>query len=105
MSCILKERWATGRRGSSIVRSALLALRARAALRRRDLGTALGFSRAAAEVAVEEHIPLMAVLAGRALGSEEGDEMGREACEQMGRPLEVVLQELDQAQGESLSRP
>ena len=96
------DRWPMG---SSIVRSAHLALRARVAVRSGDLGTAAGFSRAAARVAVEEHIPLMAVLAGRERGGEEGNEIVREACEQIGRPLEVVLQELDQAQGESLSRP
>ena len=93
------ERWPTG---SSIVRSAHLALRARVAVRRGDLGTAVGFSRAAAQVAVEEHIPLMAVLAGRERGGEEGGEAARKACEQMGRPLEVVLQELDQAEVECL---
>ena len=62
-------------------------------------------AQAAARVAVEEHVPLMAVLAGRELGGEEGEETRQKACEQMGRPLEVVLQELGQAQGESLPRP
>ena len=49
--------------------------------------------RVAAQVAVTEHIPLLAVLTGREF-DEEGARWMVEACETMGRPLDAVLQEL-----------
>ena len=58
------------------------------------------FARAAVQVAMEEHVPLMAVLAGRDCGGEEGALFMKSACEKMGRPLDVVLHELDQARGD-----
>ena len=55
-------------------------------------------------MAVEEHIPLMAVLTGREFG-EEGVMLMEAACEKMGRPLDVVLQELAWARGEGPEQP
>ena len=51
------DRWP---QGSSLVRCAHLALRSRVAARRGGRAAALGFARAAVDVAIEEHIPLMA---------------------------------------------
>ena len=84
------DRWP---RGSSIVRCAHLAMRSRVAARRGGRGCAMDFARAAAQVAVEEHVPLMAVLTGREFG-EEGIVFMEDASVTMGRPLDVVLQEL-----------
>ena len=84
------DRWP---RGSSLVRCAHLALRSRVAARRGGRGSAMEFARTALQVAVEEHVPLMAVLTGREFG-EEGVMFMEDACEKMGRPLDVVLQEL-----------
>ena len=84
------DRWP---KGSSIVRCAHLALRSRVAARRGGRGSAREFARAAVQVAVAEHIPLLAVLTGREFG-EEGVMFMEEACKKMGRPLDVVLQEL-----------
>ena len=84
------DRWP---KGSSIVRCAHLALRSRVAARRGGRGAAREFARAASQMAMEEHVPLLAVLTGRESG-EEGVTCMDEACETMGRPLGVVLQEL-----------
>jgi len=84
------DRWP---KGSSLVRCAHLALRSRVAARRDGPAAALGFARAAVDVAIEEHIPLMAVLTEQKFG-EEGITFVEDACEKMGRPLDVVLQEL-----------
>ena len=45
---------------------------------------------------MEEHVPLMAVLTGRFM---------EDACEKMGRPLDVVLQELAWGRGEGPEQP
>ena len=82
--------------GSSIVRCAHLARRARIASRRGDRSNAVGFLRAVAQVAMEEHVYLMAVLAGRECGGEEADVCMHQACDKISRPLEVVLSELAQ---------
>ena len=91
------ERWPNG---SSIVRSAHLARRSRVAARRGDRSAAVGFALAAAQVAMEEYVFLMAVLAGRECGGEEGGIFVQDACDQMGRPPEVVIQELAQVRRE-----
>ena len=95
------DRWP---RGSSIVRCAHLALRSRVAARRGGRAAALGFARAAVDVAMEEHIPLMAVLTGREFG-EEGVMFMEVACEKMGCPLDVVLQELAEARSHGPEQP
>ena len=62
------------------------------------------FARTAFQVAVEEHVPLIAVLTWREFG-EEGVTFMEDACEKMGRPLDVVLQELAWARGEGPEQP
>ena len=62
------------------------------------------FARAAVDVAIEEHVPLMAVLTGRELG-EEGIMFVEDACEKMGRPRDVVLQELAIARADGPEQP
>ena len=95
------DRWP---RGSSIVRCAHLALRSRVAARRGGRGSAMEFARAAVQVAMEEHIPLMAVLTGQEFG-EEGVMFIEDACEKMCRPRALVLQELAQAAGHGPEQP
>ena len=95
------DRWP---RGSSLIRCAHLALRSRVAARRDGRAAALGFAQAAVDVAIEEHVPLMAVLTGREFG-EEGVMFMEDACGRMGRPLDVVLQELGQAPGDRPKQP
>ena len=95
------DRWP---KGSSIVRCAHLALRSRIAARRGGRGSALEFARAAVQVAMEEHIPLMAVLTGQEFG-EEGIMVVEDACEKMGRPRDVVLQELAIARADGPEQP
>ena len=86
------DRWS---KGSSIVRCAHLALRSRVAAMRGGRGVAMEFARAAVDVAMKEHVPLMAVLTGREVG-EEGI---------MGRPRDVVLQELAIARADGPEQP
>ena len=95
------DRWP---QGSSIVRCAHLALRSRIAARRGGRGSAMEFARAAVQVAMEEHIPLMAVLTGQEFG-EEGVMFIEDACEKMCRPRALVLQELAQAAGHGPEQP
>ena len=95
------DRWP---KGSSIVRCAHLALRSRIAARRGGRGSAMEFARAAVQVAMEEHIPLMAVLTGQEFG-EEGVMFIEDACEKMCRPRALVLQELAQAAGHGPEQP
>ena len=95
------DRWP---KGSSIVRCAHLALRSRIAARRGGRGSAMEFARAAVQVAMEEHIPLMAVLTGQEFG-EEGVMFMEDACEKMCRPRALVLQELAQAAGHGPEQP
>ncbi len=56
--------------------------------------------RAAAAVAMDAHVPLMAVLAGRSLSCDEGSELIEAACEGMGRQVADVLFELREAGGD-----
>ena len=95
------DRWP---RGSSIVRCAHLALRSRVAARRGGRGSAMEFARAAVDVAMEEHVPLMAVLTGQGFG-EEGVVFMEDACEKMGRPLGILLKELAQARDDGPEQP
>ena len=95
------DRWP---KGSSIVRCAHLALRSRIAARRGGRGSAMEFARAAVQVAMEEHIPLMAVLTGQEFG-EEGVMFIEDACEKMCRPRARVLQEHAQAAGHGPEQP
>ena len=95
------DRWP---KGSSIVRCAHLALRSRIAARRGGRGSAMEFARAAVQGAMEEHIPLMAVLTGQEFG-EEGVVFIEDACEKMCRPRALVLQELAQAAGHGPEQP
>ena len=62
------------------------------------------FARAAVQVAMEEHIPLMAVLTGQEFG-EEGVMFIEDACEKMCRPRALVQQELAQAAGHGPEQP
>ena len=72
--------------------------------RRGGRGSAMEFARAAVQVAMEEHIPLMAVLTGQEFG-EEGVMFIEDACEKMCRPRALVLQELAQAAGHGPEQP
>ena len=91
-------------KGSSIVRCGHLALRSRVAARYGGRGNAMEFARAAVQVAVEEHVPLMAVLTGREFG-EDGLMFIEDGCKKMGRPLDVVLQELAIARADGPEQP
>ena len=90
------DRWPTG---SSINMCGHLALRSRVAARRGGRGSATEFAWAAVDVAMEEHVALMAVLVGLESG-EEGVMLMENAAKQMDRPRDVVLQELAQARGD-----
>ena len=65
--------------------------------RRSDRSVALSFWRASAQVAMEAYVPLMALLAGRECGGEEGTRLMAAASEQLARPLAAILGELDAA--------
>ena len=76
------------------VRCNTLALRGRIAARRGDREAALGMWKLAADIAIAEMVPLLALCVGLDCGEEEGEIIQSAASEAVGRPFGTVLDEL-----------
>merc|ERR1719161_2557316 len=82
---------------NAMVRCSMLTLRDRLAGKRGDRTAAVHYLRMAAQEAIDERQPLMALCAGLDCQGSEGETIIETACKAIGRPCEAMLTEFQNA--------